>query len=404
MRRRWMTALAACATVAALAVPVPALAAGTCNGLPVTITGTSGNDTIVGTAGNDVIAAGAGNDVIFGLEGDDTVCGGTGDDRFDSGPGRDTFVAEARPDGRDTIVARTDSFEDTVTYAARTTAVTLSPDGVANDGTPGEGDNISDVNAVIGGSGNDTLTDSPVGQHALSGGPGNDKITGHFSLFGGPGDDTLTIPAGSGSALAKGNDGNDRITNGGLRSNLTGDNGDDTIIGGNGGDVIFGGNGDDVLIGGTGADSIFGEAGNDQIAGGLGDDDISGGDGDDIFIATIKRDGADGFFGGAGVDTADYSARNNLATGTILSLSLDGVFGNDGEPGEGDTLGGDVENVKGGVGRNFIVGNALANNLRGGQSADFIVGADGIGGNDVIDGVLTGNICSFDPGDTVTNC
>ena len=87
----------------------------------------------------------------------------------------------------------------------------------------------------------------------------------------------------------------------------------------------------------------------------------------------------------------------------MLSLSLDGLR-NDGEPNEGDFLGADVENVKGGTGRNFISGNTDANTLQGGQSTDVILGADGIAGNDVIiGGGLSGDFCTFDTGDSV-NC
>lgn len=67
--------------------------AATCNGLPVTISGTAGNDTITGTAGNDVIATAGGNDTVFGLDGNDTVCLGSGNDVFNGGAGNDTTVA-----------------------------------------------------------------------------------------------------------------------------------------------------------------------------------------------------------------------------------------------------------------------------------------------------------------------
>jgi Ca2+-binding RTX toxin-like protein len=87
----------------------------------------------------------------------------------------------------------------------------------------------------------------------------------------------------------------------------------------------------------------------------------------------------------------------------VLSLTLDEVFGNDGEPGEGDSLF-TVENVRGGTGRNVLVGNGNANTLQGGQSPDDITGADGISGNDVVNGGPGGDSCSFDAGDSVTSC
>jgi Ca2+-binding RTX toxin-like protein len=397
----------ACASVlfaapahAATTTPVRGLAAATCNGLPVTITGTNGPDTITGTNGDDVIAARAGNDVVFGLGGNDTVCLGAGNDRLDGGPGNDTVFAQAAPDGSDTIVG---DGSDTVSYSARTTPVNVSLDGVANDGAAGEHDNITNA-GVIGGSAADTLGDPSATRHLLSGGPGNDTLSGNF-LTGDAGDDALTHLSNDGSGLLSGGDGNDTLTDNGSarRSFLTGDNGDDTILGGSGGDNLSGGTGDDLLVGGTGDDGLTGGAGNDRLFGGFGNDEAVGGDGNDTFFAGVDQDGSDHFAGGAGTDTADYSARNNLVPLALLSLSLDGIR-NDGAPGEGDLLDADVENVKGGTGPNFIVGNSLANTLQGGQSSDTILGADGIAGNDVIiGGGLSHDLCSFDPGDSV-NC
>jgi Ca2+-binding RTX toxin-like protein len=82
----------------------------------------------------------------------------------------------------------------------------------------------------------------------------------------------------------------------------------------------------------------------------------------------------------------------------VLQLSLDSNA-SDGEPGEGDNLGADVENVLGGTGRNVIVGNSLANVLTGGQSNDTIGGADGISGNDRVIGSFGTDLCASDPGD-----
>ena len=61
----------------------------TCNGLPVTIAGTFGNDTLVGTPGKDVMHGRSGNDVIHGLQGNDVICGGSGNDQLSGNQGRD---------------------------------------------------------------------------------------------------------------------------------------------------------------------------------------------------------------------------------------------------------------------------------------------------------------------------
>ena len=86
---------------------------------------------------------------------------------------------------------------------------------------------------------------------------------------------------------------------------------------------------------------------------------------------------------------------------TTLSLSLDGVA-NDGEPGEGDNMATDVENANGAIGSSVITGNSGPNVLRGGQSADVIRGADGISGNDVVDGGFGFDTCTADVGDVKT--
>ena len=148
-----------------------------------TIVGTSGNDTLTGTSGNDVICGLGGNDTINGLGGADYLTGGDG---------VDTFVADASADGADKMIGG--GGIDTATYANRTTAVSVTIDGSANDGAPGEGDDVGvDVENLVGGSGDDSLAGSAA-QNALTGGTGNDTLSGlagDDSLAGEDGDDTL---------------------------------------------------------------------------------------------------------------------------------------------------------------------------------------------------------------------
>jgi Ca2+-binding RTX toxin-like protein len=67
----------------------PPGAAVTCRGEPVTIVGTSVNDTITGTNGRDVIAALGGNDEVIALDGNDVVCGNVGSDKLRGQDGAD---------------------------------------------------------------------------------------------------------------------------------------------------------------------------------------------------------------------------------------------------------------------------------------------------------------------------
>ena len=152
-------------------------------------------------------------------------------------------------------------------------------------------------------------------------------------------------------------DGNDRISLAGLLSYTTG--------------YAQGGSGDDVVIGGLQPDRLYGDAGNDRIEGGAGDDEL-------LADFGSERDGvgADSMSGGAGRDVVDYGAR-----GVPLTVSIGAGAGDDGAAGEGDDVGGDIENVMGGAGRDRIFGSEAANEIDGFEGDDDI---DGRGGDDRI--------------------
>ena len=97
-------------------------------------------------------------------------------------------------------------------------------DGVANDGRPGEGDNVVNV----------------------------EKIESHVSgtLAGGAGDDELTVWANidEGNSTLIGNGGNDKLTAGDYQDNLDGGPGNDVLNAGFGNDVVTGGPGQDTIL------------------------------------------------------------------------------------------------------------------------------------------------------------
>jgi Ca2+-binding RTX toxin-like protein len=131
---------------------------------------------------------------------------------------------------------------------------------------------------------------------------------------------------------------------------------------------------------------VDGAGGDDRI---VGDSTLTkgftarGGEGSDTFVSGPK---ADVFEGGAGTDTADYSART---TGQVVSLD---DVANDGSDEEKDNIKSDVENVKTGSGNDVVTGSALANSIETNDGFDTVNAGDGPDtvqggyGNDVLNG------------------
>ena len=143
------------------------------------LSGEAGDDRLVGGDGNDTLDGGAGGDGLEDEGGNDTINGGPNDDRWTAGPGTDTFNGG---DG-----------DDSASYSDRTAAVTITLNGVADDGEAGEADNVgADVEGATGG-GADRIAGNALGNRLLGGG-GNDTITGgpaEDRFEGNEGDDTI---------------------------------------------------------------------------------------------------------------------------------------------------------------------------------------------------------------------
>ena len=158
-----------------------------------TIAGGGGSDFVIGSGGNDSADGGAGQDQILAGFGDDTLLGGDGDDTLvDGGTGA------TETGGNDDVNGQ--AGEDTAAYQ-READVSVSLDGLANDGIAGEADNVQTEN-VFAGSGNDSLTGDDA-ENLLAGGPGNDQLLGFGGgdgLLGGSGDDLHDGGAGRDTA------------------------------------------------------------------------------------------------------------------------------------------------------------------------------------------------------------
>jgi hypothetical protein len=179
------------------------------------IRGGDGDDRIVGIADADAFQGDAGRDFLRGGDGDDALDGGLGNDVLEGDNGADTLSGGA---GRDTLDGGlgTDQMnggdgDDTATYEDRTAPLVLSLDGVANDGEPGENDALAaDIEDVIGGAGDDTITGNP-GANEIDGGDGGDVIDGgggRDTIDGGAGNDRITSRDGVQESVDCG-DGND---------------------------------------------------------------------------------------------------------------------------------------------------------------------------------------------------
>ena len=129
-------------------------------------------------------------------------------------------------------------------------------------------------------------------------------------------------------------------------------------------DVAGGDRGDSLTSAGPLPVSLSGDAGADTLVSGSGPDVLSGGGDTDIL---------------------DYGSRT-----APLSLSVDGQA-NDGQAGEGDLIGGDIEYIYGGSGNDRMVGSAAPEGLFGQGGQDWMdggLGADwlrGGPGSDVVD-------------------
>jgi hypothetical protein len=144
------------------------------------------------------------------------------------------------------------------------------------------------------------------------------------------------------------------------------------------------GDGDDVLdlrgrsksrraavSAGPGDDVVGGSAGADDIAGGPGADVLRGRSGGDTFRSGRAPDGADSISGGAGHDEVHFSGRS---AGVHADLEGDR---DDGESGELDAIGSDVEDLDGGDGPDQLIGDGGDNRLFGGGGSDLLQAGDG---------------------------
>lgn len=191
---------------------------------PVRLDGGDGNDGLRGYGADDVLIGGAGDDTLNGSGGSDELRGGEGNDTLkpDDQAAPSADIADGGPG--------IDLLEDYVQYFPGGGGVhpptTITFGGGADDGRPGEGDDITSVERMTA------------------------YVSGRFVLTDAAEDLQIWANMDSGASVAEGHGGNDIIT---------GHDAVETIDGGTGDDRIEGGFNHDTLIGGPGKDLIYGD-------------------------------------------------------------------------------------------------------------------------------------------------
>jgi Ca2+-binding RTX toxin-like protein len=228
---------------------------------PDALNGDADNDTLRGGGGDDTIDGGTGENSIFGDGGADTLAAGDGKDTIDGGPGDDTLSANRLGtvlkggDGNDVLQGAEES--DHLDGGAGNDALTGDASDDALYGGPGD-DQLAGgegSNVVVGGDGSDTLSFEALAQgvSVTQDGIAND---GAASQTGNVAADIETI---------RGSEGDDRLAAGANAVTLLGGGGDDVLQGGPGNDVLGGGQGNDIVDGGMGADEIVGDEDLDAV-------------------------------------------------------------------------------------------------------------------------------------------
>ncbi|MCB1332837.1 MAG: cadherin-like domain-containing protein [Roseivivax sp.] len=257
-----------------------------------TVIDDAGNHRIDLRAGNDVYTGGAGSVWLVAGDGDDTVDGGAGNDRID--------------------------------YAG--SAVGVSVDLATGIATGQGTDQLTGIEQIFGSNHGDLL----IGDDTSNAGPG--FSIGYNALFGRGGNDTI-YGMGGDDDLSEGGDGDDQIFGGDGDDLLGGGAGYDTLDGGAGSDTAYYANMAEAanvnlvtgvatqagwtdtltaienVTGSQGNDTIVGDAADNVLAGGFGSDTLTGGAGADVFLFDLRQ----AFSGNdvitdfqAGVDTVGF--------------------------------------------------------------------------------------------------
>ncbi|WP_050466206.1 calcium-binding protein [Herbaspirillum chlorophenolicum] len=367
----------------------------------VTIYGSNANDALYGGAGNDTLYGGAGSSSFFqGNGGADIIVGSATGNNTASYAGSSTGVkvdlttgigtgGDAEGDRLTNIQNLVGSSHDdifvansqankfdggsggsnTVSYEHSASGVTV--DLVNNKGTGGdaEGDTYTNIQNVIGSTGNDTFIANAAANH-FTGNGGSDTVSYAASTTG----VTVNLKLGVGqNGYAAG----DIYT--GIQ-NFIGSAYDDVFIGNadiNNFDGGAGGN-DTVSYAGSSAgvvvNLVTGRGSNGDAAGDTYTriQNVIGGNGNDVFVVGLDSKNFDG--GGGTLNTVDYSGSSSAITTNMLTNTVTRSF----EPVN------QLTNIQ------KIVGSSYSDTFIGGTGADIFDG--GLAGSDTVDYSAGGSV------------
>ena len=365
---------------------------------------------------SDHYATGSGGDASGDkFRGFENIQGGMGSDRLTGdqhnnvlwgGPGADTLNGGGTtlpgPDGRigtsDDVTA-TD--QDTISYEASPSGVTINLVTGTGRGGDAEGDRFSNIEWVVGSAHDDTFIASTTGQ-VFHGGENakddpetknvdeskdNDTVSYANLRDGGatkdmaqPGLDNIENLIGSDATDNLWGDANaNRLEGGGGHDGLVGRGGNDVLVGGSGNDTMVGGAGSDLLIGGGGADALHGfTIGGNEVADGRNGSGILSG-------AELGESAVNYRYYGDSASYAD-SPRG-------VRVVLDGRTTGEGGDAEGDTyhsieslIGSNHDDrLVGNIGINVLTGGRGNDTLQGGSERDVFIFRSGDGKDEILD-------------------
>ncbi len=342
---------------------------------------------ILGSAFGDTLTGNSAANILFG---------GSGNDRLIGGAGADSLVGGAGIDWAD--------------YSAATAGLTASLTSSAQNAGFAAGDNLREIEGILGSAFDDTLIGATGGEF-LIGGAGRDVLRGEAgadTLEGGNGNDTLI--GGAGADALRGGAGVDWAsyqtgafvhidlqrpslnrgdavgdTFSGVEG-ISGTSNADTLAGNASANHLDGGAGSDVLSGRSGDDSLLGGAGNDTLLGGAGRDTLIGGAGFDFASYADATSAVWLDLRDIGLDLGDAAGDSLIAIEGFLGSRFDDRFSGDGAGNLIDGGGGNdmvsgqwgADTLRGNVGNDTLDGAADRDALFGDAGADWLIGGDGM--------------------------